>query len=133
MNELPVVQGLIVCEQAVVDARTRNVSFINRFTIARVDAFPSQPRTVCVFASLTNGFGEHAFRVELESLDADEVVYHFQRTIQFSDRLQDVPVLLTVNDLVFPHEGAYQFSLFVGDEPLTRYRFQVVSRFRSMP
>lgn len=131
MNELPVVLGLMICEQAVVDTRTRNVSFTNRFTTYRVDYFPSTPRRFTVFTALTNGFGEYRVRLDIESLNTGDLLYRFQDTLLFSDRLYEVPVLVNVANLVFPTEGAYQLSLFVDDEPLSRFRFQALSRFRS--
>jgi hypothetical protein len=130
MSELPVVQGLLICEQVVIDARTRNISFTNRFTAFRVDQFPSPPRQFAVFASLTNGFGEHELRLELEDLQTGDVMVRDVHSVLFPDRLADAPVIFKINEVVFPHEGSYQLSLFVSGEPLSRLRFNILTRSR---
>lgn len=39
----PIARGLVVCESAVVEERTRNVSLINTFLGIRSNVFPTAP------------------------------------------------------------------------------------------
>jgi hypothetical protein len=129
MDELPVLQGLLICERIVTDPRTRNLTFFNRFATFRLPRIPSPPRNFAVFAGLTNGFGEFTFRLWVESLRTEVLIAQAVQTIQFTDRLQDVRIVANLSDVVFPHAGAYQITLYAEDEPLTRRVLQIIPQF----
>lgn len=59
MKHMPIAVGLFLCEQVIVEERTRNVTPVNCFTQRAVKAFPGSFSFV-LFAVLTDGLGEIA-------------------------------------------------------------------------
>jgi hypothetical protein len=130
MDELPVAQGLIVCDRVDVDRRTRNVTLVNRFNVYRPASLPSPPRVFAVYAALTDGYGDIPLTLLIQHLPTDAEVYRVHRTVRFTDRLHEIQYVVRIPGLVFPAGGAYQVSLFAADEPLAR---QVVRATPSRP
>lgn len=118
MWELPIVRGLLVCERAETDPRTRRLTFVNRRTRYRAIAFPTDPTNWAVFAALADGFGSIPISLVIERPGGDDEAVRYRTTVEFTDRLREVPLLLNVRNLVFPTAGTYVFTLFAGDEPL---------------
>ncbi len=58
MAQIPTVIGLLLCEQAIIEERTHNVTLVNCFTQYKVSLFPSERQRFAVFAVLTDGFGD---------------------------------------------------------------------------
>src|SRR5262245_40606282 len=118
----PSVIGLLLCEQAVVEEKTHNVTLVNCFTRLKVEQFPSEPRRFTVFAALTNGFGDVTLDVVVVRLDNDEEVLRQSRRLRFTDRLQEVRFLFRVTRCSFPVAGVYEVSLVADGESLARHR-----------
>ena len=126
MIQRPVAVGLALCEQVIVEEKTRNVTLVNCFLRRRVRAFPSEPQHLAVFAALTDGLGEMTIGLVVQRLDTLEEVYALQNRLRFTDPLQEVRVLFRLNQLSFPAPGHYQFALFAEGE-LVAHRVMEVS------
>src|SRR5437773_10702408 len=74
MHQCPGVLGLSLCEQVIVEEKTRNVTLVNCFTHRTVEQFPSEPISFVAFAVLCDGSGEITLEVVLQRLDTLEVV-----------------------------------------------------------
>jgi hypothetical protein len=55
MNPLPTVLGLTLCEKAIVEEGTKNLTLVSTFTKLVVDGFPSLPQLFVLYAALTEG------------------------------------------------------------------------------
>ncbi len=69
MNQRPVAIGLLLCEQVIIEERTRNVTPVNCFTHRVLRRFPSEPFPFTVFAVLTDGRGKMPLDIVVERLD----------------------------------------------------------------
>jgi hypothetical protein len=69
LTQIPNVIGLLVCEQAIVEEKTRNVTLVNCFTALKAEAFPSEPKKFTVFALFSDGVGELSLDVVICRLD----------------------------------------------------------------
>ena len=127
MSQRPVVVGLLVCEQAVIEANSNNVSLINCFTRLKVERFPSEPRRFTVFAALIDGFGNIALDVVIYRLDTREEIYHQSRMALFQDRLQEVRFLFRVTQCAFPVSGKYEIVLQADGQALANHLISVVA------
>ena len=58
MLSQPVLLGLTLCERVIFEEETKNVTLVSGFQGLRVDAFPSSPQRISVFAVLTEGEGD---------------------------------------------------------------------------
>lgn len=119
MNPTPIVIGLTICEKAIVEERTKNVTLVSIFSKVNLAQFPSSYPFVA-YADLTEGFGIAIIDLVVASLDNEEVIYNHQVTEQFVSPLAEQRILIRVNGCIFPQPGKYQVSLFVDGEPLVR-------------
>ena len=70
MAKIPAVIGLLLCEQVIIEEKTRNVTPVNCFTHRRVKHFPSESFPFVVFMLLSNGLGESRLEVVINRLEA---------------------------------------------------------------
>ncbi len=126
MSQRPVVVGLFLCENVIVEEGTHNISLINCFSIRRAEQFPSEPHSFLVFATLTDGFGEMAFDVAIERLEDLQEIFRQSQALAFVDRLQKLRFNYRVTNYSFPSAGAYLVSLLADGEMIGQHRFLVV-------
>ena len=65
----PVALGL--CEKAIVEEGTKNLTLVNTFTTMFVDGFPSPPQRFAAYAALTDGLGNATIQLGLTHLETD--------------------------------------------------------------
>jgi hypothetical protein len=127
----PLVLGLTLCEDVVVDPVTKNVSVIRAFTGLGVEAIPGLAKPFFAFATLTAGQGEAIFRLDvhldLGSLDA-ELVHRVKGKLHFQDPLQTVHWVVKLNRCHFPAAGEYLFTLWVDGVWMAQRRLRVYAR-----
>jgi hypothetical protein len=128
MIHLPTSRGLTVCEQIIVEERTRNVTLVNCFTRLFMDQFPSEARPFAIYSSLIDGFGEITLDLLTYRLDDYEEISKLSQRVQFPDRLQEVKYLFRLNHFAFPVEGQYQVSLLADGELIAQNRIDVILR-----
>ena len=124
----PVVLGLTICEKAIVEEGTRNVTLVSTFTKLLVDSFPTPPQKFTAHVVLTEGLGTGIIDLVVSSLDTNREVYQARVPIRFPDRLMELRLLFNVTNCVFPAPGAYQLMLVLDGECLALRRFQVLAR-----
>ena len=126
-RHVPVAKPVFICDEIVRDSTSNKTSILNMFDFIRAPAsssFPFQLRKLCVFAEMSDGFGEFMFRVEIARLDSgDVVISSTERSFDFTDRLKNVVVLFRMLDCRFPVAGHYLVQLYceedvVGDRVL---------------
>jgi hypothetical protein len=125
MSQRPMVLGLLVCDQVVIEEGTRNVTLVNCFTRLKAAKFPTEPKRFVVFAALTDGLGDIQLDVLIERLDTLEEIYRESRRVEFTNRLQEVRYVFRVTDCSFPVAGAYEISLTADGESLAAHKFRV--------
>ena len=124
MKHRPIAIGLVVCEQVIVDEKSRNVTPVNCFRSRRVKTLPAEiPFTVVAW--LTNGMGHAKIEVVVERLDNMDEVARFRSDFEFSDPLQELRCVVQISDCIFPVAGQYQVSL-LADSELMAHRKMVV-------
>jgi len=128
MSQRPVVVGLLLCEQVIVEERTRNVTPVNCFTMRRVEQLPSEGDRFCVFAALTDGLGDVGVDVVIQHLEDMEEIYRRSATLRFTDPLQNAWFVFHIATCSFPASGVYQVSLWADGESIGQNRFQVIAK-----
>lgn len=120
MNHRPVAIALTLCEQVVVDDRSRNLTMVNAFNARKASRFPERI-TFFVVAYLTDGLGTIPLEVVVERLDSLEEVFRLERTVQFTNPLLEARCIFRVRDCPLPVAGSYQISL-LADRELVAHR-----------
>jgi hypothetical protein len=108
MSQRPLVVGLLLCEQLVIEENTHNVT--HRFT---------------AFAALTDGLGEVTIDVAIKHLEDYEEIYRQAVRLRFTDPLQEVRFIFRVTQCSFPAAGAYEIGLSADGELLVAHKFYV--------
>jgi len=112
MIQLPNAVGLKLCQQAIVEETTRNVTLVNCFRRLRVTTFPSPPQQFTVCVHLIDGLGEIEFSLEIHPLSTMHMLDLRKWKANFADPLEDKWVLVNFRNCVFPHPGRYEVALF---------------------
>ncbi len=126
MSQRPVVVGLFLCENVIVEEGTHNITLVNCFSIRAAERFPSEPLSFLLFATMTDGLGEMTFDVMIERLADLQEVYRRSSVVRLVDRLQEVRFKLQIAGCSFPSPGAYLVSLLADGELIGQRRFLVV-------
>jgi hypothetical protein len=124
MKQRPVAIRLVLCEQVIVDEKTRNATPVNCFHSRELEVFPGQA-TFCALTWLTDGLGEMLVEMVVESLDSLEEVFRLERNVQFTDPLHEMRCAARIRHCRFPVPGYYQVSLLIDRELIAHRRFAV--------
>src|SRR5262249_59244754 len=116
MTPLPLVLGLTVCEKAIVEEGTKNVTLMSTFTRIVVEEFPSLPQRFALYTVLTEGLGDGTIDLVIRNLDTNEEIYTAQMSVRFPDRVGEVRVLFRINRCSFPIAGEYLCTLLLDNE-----------------
>jgi hypothetical protein len=125
MPHNPVAQAVLVCEKAITEEGTRNLTLVNCFSGRLVPCLPSPPQEFVVYASLVDGEGSIELSLTVERVYDLRTVYSQRMAVQFTDRLREVRFKFRVLSCVFPETGSYQVCLYAGIDPIARYTFSV--------
>lgn len=125
MAQRPAAVGLYVCEQVIVEEKTRNVTPVNCFTNRIVQQFPSEPMAFVAFAALNDGVGQIRLDVTIQRLDTLDEIHRRSVSIRFDDQLHEYRCVFQIRRLSFPVSGVYQVSLFADYEVIALRRFRV--------
>jgi hypothetical protein len=126
MKQKPAANGLLLCEQIIIEETTRNVTPVNCFSRRTVGHFPSDPFPFVAFALLTDGLGRMSLKLSIDRLDTLEEIYQWETPFQFPSPLQTVRYWLRIRDCSFPVPGYYQVSLSADDDTLAQRRINIL-------
>ena len=124
MNHRPVAIGIILCEQIIVDEKSRNVTPVNCFAARKLERFPGVA-DFRVVAWLADGLGDMLVEVIVEKLDSMDEVFRLESRLQFDDPLTDKRFFAHIRDCPFPVAGQYVVSLFVDRELIAHRKIRV--------
>ena len=127
MAQAPVLVGLHFCQGFELDPNTREVSLRGLFRQIQVEAFPSEPVRLSVFAPVTDGRGEG--RIKLEFFEVHDQgtprwIYSQEKWVRFVDPTMILNLEFRPKKLQFriPGEHLVQLSFegeYVSSRPLT--------------
>jgi len=125
MVHLPNAWGLILCEQAVIEEKTRNVTLVNSFSRLRCPSFPSPASRFVAYALLSGGLGDATMSLVVSRLDTFEDIHEAGWQMKFRDRLRPIRLVLRLSHLSFPEPVPYQFSLLADGEEVAQSVLEV--------
>jgi hypothetical protein len=125
MTPPPLAVGRIVCEKAIIEEGTRDITLVGALPKVIVERFPSQSRSFFIYALLTNGLGPAKIDIVVTHLETDQEVYTRQYVGRFPDRLAELRLLAHLRDLSFFAAGSYLFALLVDGDLVAQRRVLV--------
>lgn len=125
MAQRPLALGLHVCEKIVVEAETRNLTFVNCFIERDVKSIPSEPISFLVCSALVGGRGRMPLQVRIESLADFDTIFERTGVITFRDPRQEIRLRVPMEGVSFPTEGEYQILILVGNEMIASRKIEI--------
>lgn len=122
----PDVLSLIVCDQIITDRLTGKQSLIGMFSNVHAWRFPASHPQLCVFAALTEGYGQTELVIRI--VDADEArspIVEGKGTVDFKDPRAIANLALQFHGLTFPEPGEYRVQLYSQGTLLREARMQL--------
>jgi hypothetical protein len=125
MVPTPLSIGLTLCDNLIIEERTRKLTLVGTFPGFRSSEFPCTPDPFYVSASLIGGQGEGELTLTVTQLETDDELFAIHRRISFSDRLAELRVAFRLRNCTFPEPGAYSMTLLMDGEWVAQRRFEV--------
>jgi hypothetical protein len=116
MIQRPNAVGLILCQQAIIEEKPRNLTLVNTFTRLKFREFTSPPYPFFVYLALTDGLGEMTLSITVAGLNDLEILRRVAWHENLTDPLREARRLVQVTECSFPSPGRYQVSLLAGGE-----------------
>ncbi|HEY1380560.1 MAG TPA: hypothetical protein VGF55_27410 [Gemmataceae bacterium] len=121
----PVAPGLILCDQLIVEERTRKVSLIGTFWSVAVPRVPTVLPPFCAYTVLTDSEGDVPVELAVTRLDTMDIVHTVRDVLTFPDRLSEVHCIMRVRDCRVTAAGMYQVTLHTRGEWIAQRRLRV--------
>ena len=122
---LPTVRGLYLAERVEVDPATRNLTLVDCFRTLLIERPAGATQPFAVVAYLANGVGRYRFTLRLTRLDTMAEIYSASSFLNFPNRMEEVRFVLRVEQCLFPTDGEFEASLWIGGELLAQTPFRV--------
>jgi hypothetical protein len=120
MIRIPNAVGLLLCQQTVVEDKTKNVTLVNTFTRMNASQFPTPPRKFIVFSSLVGGVGAVKLSLVVSRLDTLDEVFDRAWDVTFEDPLRIERLIVRPAAISFPVPGKYEVVLRANGEPIAQ-------------
>ncbi len=120
MIKKPVAVGLKVCEKAVVEKTTGNVTLVNCLRRLRFKRFPAQAPSLFAFVSVTDALGSCQLKVAITRLATMNEIDAKKWKADFRESLQEHWFLVPFGPVDFPVGGRYEVAFFADGELITR-------------
>jgi hypothetical protein len=125
VNEKPLAESLVICDQIITEAGTNKKSLIGIFNSIGSANFPAQHPKLCVYAAMSNGRGEMVVDLRCVRMQDNSEVFKISASMQFPDPNTVVEWVANFNQLPFEQAGLYSFELIYEEEILLEKRFNV--------
>ena len=130
MIKLPTVIGLKLCQQAIVEEKTRNVTLVNCLRELSVASFPARIRPLTACIVLSDGMGEGKLSLTIASLGNEDMpeIWTGRWNLTLKNPVKEHWLFLPVENLVLTYPGRYQVALTIDQEPIARTVLEVTHK-----
>ena len=119
----PVVLTLLLCEKAIVDARTQQYSLIGLVSNVNATRFPVRSPNLCIYAEVTGGHGLSSLSVRIVDVDEErEPVVALDVEVNLENPLAVTQFVFGMPPLIFPQAGDYRLQALSGGNRLLEKR-----------
>lgn len=125
MNEKPIGQAIVICEKVITEESTQNKTLVSTFNSLWAHRFPFK-RSLCVYATLTNGRGKIPISMQCIMNGKDEPVLRISGQIEFINQNQVVEMIFNLSEIIFESPGLYSFEIYADEGIVLEARFNVI-------
>lgn len=126
MNEKPIAESLVICDQVIVEGQTNKKSLIGIFNSIASNTFPVQHPKLFVYAAMSSGRGEMIVDLRCIRMEDNAEVFKISGQMMFPDPNTVVELVASLNQLPFERPGLYTFELICEGDLLLEKRFNVL-------
>ncbi len=123
---LPVLNALLVCDDAIKEEGTGKITLVGIFETMRVPRFPARPTRLCVYVKMTDAEGQYEITLQLIRLEDLQVIGERRITATLGDRMAAGELVFRFRTLTFLYPGRYEFRLFADGRTLGAKSFSVI-------
>jgi hypothetical protein len=116
MNQQPVLVGLKVCKDVIVDKKTGNVTLVNCFHKLRVQKTPTPGQDYTICCVHADGVGEMTLTLKVSDLQTAKTVLMRSWPIRLARSLDERWLYVGLKRFVFPRAGRFEFLLLIDGE-----------------
>jgi hypothetical protein len=127
MNEKPIGEALILCDQIITEAVTNKKSLIGIFNFVMSPRFPLQ-HSFSIFCVMSNGRGEMTVELRCVRMDDSFEVAKIAAPIVLPDPNTVLELVLRFENIPFERPALYTFELHCEGEIVMEKRFNVLLR-----
>jgi len=127
VNEKPIGEALIICDQIITEAVTNKKSLIGTFNSIASTHFPIQQSRLCIYCVMSSGRGEMMVELRCVRMEDSYEIAKIGGKIFFQDPNSVVELVLTLNNIPFDRAGLYTFEMHCEGEIILEKRFNVIS------
>ncbi|MHC4471086.1 MAG: DUF6941 family protein [Planctomycetota bacterium] len=131
MPTTPVVKAFLICDYVIHEQETNKKSCIGIFHQINASRFPCRHGQLAIYANITDALGDYAFHLSLVHLkDGKQIGTGSTPSLNIPDKLQTAELAFTLQNIVFPEPGKYEFHLMANDELIAQKSFHVLEMRR---
>jgi hypothetical protein len=127
MNEKPIGEALILCDQIITEAVTNKKSLIGIFNFLMSPQFPLQ-HSFSIFCVMSNGRGEMTVELRCVRMEDSYEVGKIAAPVVLPDPNTVLELVLRFENIPFERPGLYTFELYCEGEIVLEKRFNVLLR-----
>jgi hypothetical protein len=124
---LPVCKAILLCQQAIIDARTGMPSLIGIFNGLLLKKFPGRTLRCTTYLQLEDGIDDYDITVEVHDLREDLILARTTgNKIVFSRKRMKLNLFIDVPPLNIMHQGFYDLVVFADGREVDRQQFKTI-------
>ena len=126
MEEKPIGEAIVICDQIITEVGTNKKSLIGVFNSIAGNAFPVQHPRLCVYCAMSNGRGHGTLQLKCIRVEDSSEVARVSGNVNFLDPNAVVELVFNFLNIPFERPGLYTFELGCEGEYLMEKRFTVL-------
>ena len=126
MPARPSVKAILICDRVIHEAGTNKKSLIGIFEDIHLPRIPHHYPQIAVYVNLTDAHGQYVLELRLlDTKEGKELGRGSTPEVEIDSPLRTCEFALQIQNLLFRHEGKYEFQILANGELLSTKSFNV--------
>jgi len=121
---IPYSLAMLLCDQVIVDERSKKKTLVGLFDIIYSKSFPTKHPSLSIYTRLTDAEGQYNFRMDYVQVKTDKLLGRADMPpIDVTDRLKINELVMQFPPIDIPEQGEYEFRLWANERYISRVKF----------
>lgn len=127
-NPIPKLNAFVICDGAFPMPGGNKHIIVGTFDVIGAFSFPSTHAGLSLYVNFTDALGFYQVRIEFVNLNTGDVMQNLvlPHPVPAQDKNLCSEFVLTINGLILPQPGDYEFRLFADDKVVGQRRLRAV-------